>query len=233
MPITAPVRVSPSVAAAGPGDPEVGDLHLARGGDEDVARLHVAVHDAVLVRERERRGDVGTDVGDLRRREQAVGPDHVAQGATVDVLHHDEGGAVLLAPVEDADDVGLVQAGRRLGLTPEPLDEHRVARELGREDLERDGAVELRVAGEVHVGHAAVRDLADDLVAVGEDGRGRVHEPRQRYPSAVRVPGMTDQTRSQSVRYLPSRNRRTFAAIGAATRPPVASSRIDRRRARR
>ena len=39
---------------------------------------------------------------------------------------------------------------------------------LGREHLDRDVAVELPVAGEVHVGHAAARDLADDLVAVGE-----------------------------------------------------------------
>ena len=47
----------------GPGDAEVGDLHLALVGDQHVARLHVAVDDPVLVGVAEGGGHVGADVG--------------------------------------------------------------------------------------------------------------------------------------------------------------------------
>ena len=40
---------------------------------------------------------------------------------------------------------------------------------LGEERLQRDRAVQRLVAGEVHLGHAALRDLALDLVAVRKD----------------------------------------------------------------
>ena len=49
------------------GDAEVGDLHLAVGGDQDVARLDVAVHDAVAVRVAQRGGDLRGDLGRARR----------------------------------------------------------------------------------------------------------------------------------------------------------------------
>ena len=74
------------------------------------------------------------------------------------VLHDDEVRAVLLAPVVDADDVGVVEARGVLRLPAEPLDEARVAGELGEEHLDRDAAVELPVASEEDVGHAARRD---------------------------------------------------------------------------
>ena len=50
------------LGVGGPGDAEVGDLHVAVGVDEHVARLHVAVHDAVAVGEGEGGGHVGGDV---------------------------------------------------------------------------------------------------------------------------------------------------------------------------
>ena len=60
---------------------------------------------------------------------RAVPVDQVAEGLAVDVLHHDEGRVVLLAPVVHRDDVRVVQARGRLGLAPEPFDERRVGRE--------------------------------------------------------------------------------------------------------
>ena len=153
-----------------PGDAEVGDLHQAGGGDEDVAGLHVAVDDAVAVGEAERGGDVGADVGHAVGVERALGAQDVGERAPVDVLHDDEVGAVGLAPVVDADDVGVVEVGGRGGLPPEPLDERLVGGELREQDLHGDRAVEQLVPGEEHLGHAAAPEAAVQLVATVEDG---------------------------------------------------------------
>ena len=137
---------------------------------EDVGRLDVAVDDAVAVGEAEGGGDVGRDVGGALRQERAVAAQDVGQRAPVHVLHHHEVRAALTAEVEDADDVGVVEVGRRRGLAAEPLDEVRIGGVLGEQHLDRHRTVEQPVAGEEHVGHAAAPDAAVDLVAVVEDG---------------------------------------------------------------
>ena len=162
------------VGGDGPGDAEVGDLHLPGGGDEHVAGLHVAVDDAVAVGEAEGGGHVGADVGDPVGVERALGAEDLRQGAAVDVLHDDEVGAVRLAPVVDADDVGVVEVGGGRGLAPEPLDERRVGGELREQHLHGDGPVEQLVAGEEHLGHAAAPEASVQLVATVEDGGARV-----------------------------------------------------------
>ena len=85
--------------------------------------------------------------------------------SAVDVLHHDEVGAVVLTPVEDGDDVGMREVGRRLGLPTEALHEGAVDRELGEQDLEGDGPIELQVDGAVDLGHPATRHQVGQLVA--------------------------------------------------------------------
>src|SRR5690606_8511353 len=88
-------------AAHGAGDAEVGDLDLALGGDEHVARLDVAVHDAVAVGEVEGGGDVGGDVGGTVGVQPPLGPQDLGQAAPPHVLHDDEVGALEGAPVVD------------------------------------------------------------------------------------------------------------------------------------
>jgi len=150
-------------------DAEVGDLHRSGPREQHVARLHVAVHHTAAVRERERRRDLGGDVGGLARFEPALAADQIAQGTTLHVLHHDEVRARLLAPVVDGDDVRVVQVGSGLCLAAEPLDERRLARVLGEKSLERDQAIQRFVAREVHLGHAAVGELALDPISVRKD----------------------------------------------------------------
>ncbi len=150
-------------------DAEVGDLHLPLRRDEHVARLHVAVHDTVRVRERQGVGDLGRETRGIGRREPTVGVDHLAQGLAGHVLHHDVGRAVLLAPVVDGDDVRMVEARGRLRLAAEALDAVGVGRVRRCQDLDRDASIEQSVVREEHVGHAAVADRFAQLVAVRED----------------------------------------------------------------
>ncbi len=109
--------------------------------EQHVAGLHVAVHHAVAVRERERRRDLGGDLRGLARVDGRLGADEVAQRSALDVLHDDEVRAVFLAPVVDRDDVGMVEVRGGLRLAPEALDERRLARVLGEQRLERDRPV--------------------------------------------------------------------------------------------
>ena len=222
MPITAP-GLGEACGGVGRarGDPEVGDLHLSLRREEHVARLDVAVHDAVAVREVEARGDLGRDPGRVHRREAALCPEDVAERLALDVLHDDEVRAVLLAVVVDADDVGVVEPRRVLRLAAEPLDEAGVARELGEEDLDRDLAVELPVARQEDVGHAAPRDRPLDLVAVREDVSDLGHReitvprasPRRRRMVVCGIGG------SRVSRMLTHRARRGAPARRSARRP--------------
>ena len=129
MPSTAPVLVSGSLVSAR--DAEVGDLHLALRRDQYVARLHVAVHDAVGVRERQRVGDLGGDACRVQSTQASVRLQDLPQRLPGDVLHHDEGGVVFLTPVVDRDDVRVVEPGGGLRLSPEALHVGGIGRELG------------------------------------------------------------------------------------------------------
>ena len=170
MPITEPawVRFDLGGGVHRPGDAEVGDLHLAVGADEDVGRLDVAVGEAGLVGEAECGRDLARDLGRLLGGELAVGAQDLGERPALHVLHGDEVGAGVLAPVVDVDDVGMAQVGGRLRLAPKALDEVRVDGELGEQHLDRHLAVEQQVAREEHVGHAAAPDALVDLVAVVE-----------------------------------------------------------------
>ena len=71
------------------------------GGQEDVARLDVAVNDAVAVRRVQRVGNLDTDVDDLM---DLQGPtvEPIAQRRALDELHDDERMAVHLADVVES-----------------------------------------------------------------------------------------------------------------------------------
>ena len=161
----------------GPGDAEVGHLHLAVVGDQHIAGLDVAVDDPVLVGVTQGRGHMGPDVRRPLGGQRSGTLQYGGQGPAIDELHDDEVGAGVFAPVEDGDDVGMGQVGCGLGLAAEPLDERPVDRQLGEQDLEGHRTVEQPITGAVDLGHAAPGDQVVELVALREDTRrlGRVH----------------------------------------------------------
>ena len=134
-----------------------------------VVRLEVAVDHSAPVREPGGLQDLLGEVDRARLRQRRVLADQLLERPPVEVLHRDVVGPVVLAAVEDADDVRVLQPGRGGGLPPEALDELAVAREAAVEHLERDVAAELAVLGAVDVGHPAGADPVLDQVAAVYD----------------------------------------------------------------
>src|SRR6185437_13302776 len=130
-------RLSHRGRAAGqrPGDAEVHDLDLAGLGQHYVARLDVAVDDAVPVAEVEGRTDVADDLQGPPGHQPALGREHLLEGAAVYELHDDvgqlfAGRTALLAGVVDRDDRRVVQLCRVLRLPAESQLERRVSGEI-------------------------------------------------------------------------------------------------------
>ncbi len=150
-----------------PRDAEVRHLRRALLVDEDVLRLDVAVHDPVVVRAAERAGDLDRVRHRLGHRQAPVAADAVLQRLALDVLEDDVRRreavvslALLLARVDDADDVLVVELGDRARLAAEALELIGVAGDLAVHELDRDLALEHRVERPVDRRHAACSTFA-------------------------------------------------------------------------
>ena len=135
---------------------------MVAAGQEHVRGLDVAVHEARGVSGVERGGDLGDDEGRALGAERALVADERAQVVAVDVAHRQVEDAVLLARRVDRDHVRVVDRRGGLGLAHEAQPEALVLGQRGRDDLQRDDAVEGRLMRPVDDPHAApARDAVD------------------------------------------------------------------------
>ena len=150
----------------GAGDPEVGELDHVGVRDEQVARLDVAVHDAVPMRVIESAAGLGDHVDGLVDLHPAVIAQQLGARVAGDVLHHDEVLAVVLveAEVEHLDDVGMDEPRRGERLAAEARHEGRVVGQVLGQQLDRHVALEALVEGELDGGHATDAEAALDPV---------------------------------------------------------------------
>ena len=144
--------------------PEVGDLRRPVAGQEDVRRLDVAVDDPTAV------GHVhgpGQRLDDPRRVLDGLrfAGDPLRQAASLEELQREIRQAVVLADLEDLDDVGVVDGGDGAGLGLEASQVVRSCTGAGLDHLQRDQALEPEVPRLVHDPHAAGAQHAQDLVA--------------------------------------------------------------------
>src|SRR5207245_718366 len=100
-------------------------------------------------------------------------------------------------------------------LTTEAFDEALVVRVLRVQDLESDVAVQLRVLGEIDVGHAADADAARHDVAAGEHARDAARRTACRLRRSATLGGA--QLSPLGTGYSSKYFARTSRAIGAAT----------------
>jgi hypothetical protein len=128
----------PGIGGSPPGQPEVREVGVAnvprsiRTGQEDVRRLHVAMHQPPGVRGVEARGDLTPHGDGVERLLPAEFVDERPQVGSLDVPHGDEQPAVVLARFVDRDDVGVVDGRGQPRLADEPFSESLVRGQMRR-----------------------------------------------------------------------------------------------------
>jgi hypothetical protein len=153
------------------GDAEVENLDEVRVAlpldQEDVLRLHVAVHDPLVVGRRQRAADLGKDVHGARQRQDRRLVQRGPQFPPLQELHHDVRGAILhLVHVGHAEDVRMLELRRGDRLAAEPLQRLLVPREVRVERLDREALAEGDVTGEVDLAHPALAEFLLDAILV-------------------------------------------------------------------
>src|SRR6516165_10520774 len=132
-------------------------------GDEQICGLDVAVNDAFRMRSVKRIGNLDREL------QQKIGlkgltTDAVLERDAFEVLHDDEGLAVLLVDFVNGANVRVVQGGGGSRLALKALQRLRVAGDIFREEFEGDEAAELDVFGFVNHTHATAAELVDNAV---------------------------------------------------------------------
>ena len=148
--------------------------------------LDVAMDNQVLMRVRDRSADLAEQVEPVSNR-QLMSAAIFVDWLTIDVLHDEIWGAFTGCPtVEQARDVGVLEAGENLPFVAETL-EHRLGLHAALDQLDRDAHLELRIGAlaEIDRPHAAAAQFANEPIAadaasIGRNRRGDAPELRSR-----------------------------------------------------
>ncbi len=135
-------------------DAKVGDFHPALFIQQNVFRLDVAMHDALVMRELERLAYLGHNLERLARGKFA-GPFQLPQIQAVHKFHDEIRQPARLAEFINRHDVRMIQFGERAGLAIEAFDKVRTRRCLRRQDFQRHDAVQRRLPRPIDRAHAA------------------------------------------------------------------------------
>ncbi len=92
-------------------DSEVKNLEYVVAVDHQIGGLDVAMDHPAHVPVREPRAEVFDQLQFTHRRHRRVTTDHLTEGLSLDVLHRDKRPLLVLADVENRDDVSVAQIG--------------------------------------------------------------------------------------------------------------------------
>ncbi len=158
------------------GQPEVEQLQT-RARHHHVGRLQVTVHDPLPVSLFQRVGNLDSVAQHLLDRQSPAGRQAVGQRLSFQVLHDEVLRPVLVPDVVQRADVRVRELRDRLRFTLEAL-AHLGRSAVRRENLDRDRAIEPRVAGPVHLPHPPGADRREDLVGPEAEARRERHAVR-------------------------------------------------------
>ena len=139
---------------------------MAAGGDEDVRRLDIAMHDALRMCRIERVGDFDAQLDDPVNFErlERMPLDEMFERLPFEQLHHEELLPLVFADVIDRADVRVIQRRRRPSLALKALHGRRVPRQFRRQELDSHLPAEADIFAAVHDAHAASAQLFEDPV---------------------------------------------------------------------
>src|SRR5690554_2473162 len=143
---------------------EIDDFDDTAGRDDDIRGFEIAMDDALLVGFRQAGCNLRAHPHDLIERQRPV-VQAIAQRRTVVARHRDERTAILrLIDFIYRADVGVIERRRRSSFTLEPLDGIRIAEELPRKKLERDGPIEARILYAIDYSHSPAAEFVDNAI---------------------------------------------------------------------
>ena len=146
-----------------PGEAEIGHLHLPGGGQQQVARLHVAVHETPLVRVADRVGRLEQHVRGDAFFDRPVSADQPPQVDPRNVLRDEVVSLPVAVGERHPHEVRVVERRLRADLSLEAADRLRGALVPG-QDLDRLDAPEHLVGALEDVSHAAAGDRVDHAI---------------------------------------------------------------------
>jgi hypothetical protein len=132
-----------------------------------------AMDDPLFVSGRQPFGDLHGDLDRLTGGHRPVREPRT-QRLAFEQFHHRVRRVALAPEVVDGEDVRMRERRHRLGLPLEPRERGRVSSECLGQDLDRDVAIQLRVAGPIHLAHAACPERREDFVGA-QAGAGHEH----------------------------------------------------------
>ena len=130
--------------------------------------------DAGLVRRFQRVGHLSCDRQRLFDRDGAP-RETLREIFTLDQLHHERADAGRLFNAIELRDVGMIERGERFRFAFEPHEAIGVRREGLGQDLQRDVAIEARIAGAIHDAHSAFPKRRHDFIRPEPRAGGQVH----------------------------------------------------------
>jgi len=116
-----------------------------------------------VVRRGQRGADLNRDRGCVAFVQRAMA-EPVLERIAFDVLHHEKPDAVDRLDGVDGGDVRVIQGAERFGFPLKSREAVRIGRDLRRQDLDRDVALQPGVMSAIHLTHASRANGLDNLV---------------------------------------------------------------------